>query len=143
MRKIKNTIYGLIVLSLASFSCGDDDGGSADYIAQFVGTWQSSIITSTGCSNPDENGTLNCDPYCFQITIESDGSYTLIDAIDQTTETGTLTATESRFTLCTSGNTNCQEGEDGYSFSNATTFTATFTDDESPGCVFSATFNKQ
>lgn len=134
----------LLVLSasILFISCGDDKDADADFLAQFVGTWQSSNITASGCTDPEENGTITCDPYCFQITISASGTYSLIESGSQTPETGTITATETTIRICETGDTDCGDG-DPYSFSNSSTFTVSFTDEDSPGCTFTATFNKQ
>ncbi|MEP0985608.1 hypothetical protein [Ekhidna sp.] len=132
----------LLSASITLVNCGDDKDADADFLAQFVGTWQSSNITAAGCNDPEENGTLNCDPFCFEITITANGTYSLLESGSQSPETGTITATETTVTICETGETIC-DSQDPYSFSGENTFSITFTDEDSPGCQFTAVFNRQ
>ncbi|WP_420318451.1 hypothetical protein [Ekhidna sp.] len=143
MKKILNLVLALVI-TLTSSSCGDDDEGP-DFITPFVGTWQANSLTATGCNNSEDNGTFTCDPepYCLQITIESDGSYTLMEAGSQTTETGSISATATRLNICENGS-DCDDAQ--YSFNGSNSFTVIITDDadsDTPGCTNTLTFTKQ
>lgn len=141
---MKTKIYFLLLLTTPLFliNCGSDDG-DADYISQFVGTWQSSSVVSTGCTNSEDNGTLTCTPFCYQAVFTAQGTYSLIDGTSGQgiNESGTFKATGTTLTLCEDGT--CDDDPATYEFTNDNTVVVTFTDDDSPGCQFAATFNKQ
>ena len=119
-------------------SCSDDE---KDFLTPLVGTWETSLITTSGCTDPDENGTLTCQGGpCLSVTINSNGTYTLQNNIDQTSEAGTVTVTATSITICETGDTGCEA--DPYSLVG-NTLTLTFTEDDSPGCLFTIVFTKQ
>lgn len=132
-----------IALLLCLASCGSEE---EEFLTPLVGTWESSTVTAANCTDPDENGTTTCsNTYCIRVTINSDGTYTLNNNLDDppSTESGNITATSSTISMCESGNSNCGDADTNtYSLSGGK-LSVTFTDDDSPGCNFTATFDKK
>jgi len=143
---MKNLLTMLLGVSLLFFvSCGDDD---EDFLAPMVGTWDTFSIVTSGCTVVDENGTSTCvddknlPVACVTITIKSDGTYTLIDNLEDPAETqsGMVTVTATMITICETGIDDCEP--DLYVLTGDT-FSVTFTDEDSSGCLFAATFTKR
>ncbi|MEQ9467206.1 MAG: hypothetical protein RLN88_07315 [Ekhidna sp.] len=142
---MKKKLYLLLLLITPLFliNCGSDDDGP-DYLAELVGTWESTQIVTSNCPSADDNGTLTCDPFCINIEINADGTYTLQQANFDTqqieTETGTLTVTETTIHLCEDGES-CDDNDPAtYVKTSNTRLTVTFTSD---GCQNAASFVKQ
>ncbi len=118
--------------------CSNDD---EDFLTPLVGTWESSLITTSGCTDPADNGTLTCTGGpCFVVNINSNSTYTLQNNVEQTSEAGTVTVTATTINLCETGATHCEA--ETYSLSGDT-LTITFTEDDSPGCLFTIVLTKQ
>lgn len=140
MKTYLNFIFILSILFL--YSCGSEE---EDFLSPLVGTWESSTVIATNCTDSDENGTLTCtNTYCIRVTINSDGTYTLNNNLDDpsTSESGNITVTSSNLTLCASNSVNCDDDSDPYSLSGGE-LSVGFTDEDSPGCNFTANFVKQ
>lgn len=141
---MKKKLYFLLLLATPLFliNCGDDDG-DGDFNAQFVGQWEATSVTSTGCDNSEENGTLTCSPFCFQVEFNDDRTYSLTDGTGDPVvdESGTFEATATTLNLCSDGT--CDSDPATYAFIDDDTVAVTFTDDDSPGCQFTATFTRQ
>ena len=136
MTKLSTLFLGICLLLF--LGCSDDE---EDFLTPLVGTWETSLITTSGCSDPTENGTLTCTGGpCISVTINSNGTYTLDNNIDQTSEEGTVTVTATTINLCENGTTGCEA--ETYSLAG-NTLTITFTEDDSPGCLFMIVFTKQ
>ena len=136
MTKLSTLFLGISILLF--LGCSDDE---EDFLTPLVGTWETSLITTSGCSDPSDNGTLTCTGGpCIEVTINSNGTYSFQNYIDQTSETGTVTVTATTINLCETGATDC-EGET-YSLAG-NTLTISFTEDDSPGCLFTIIFTKQ
>lgn len=136
MTKLSTLFLGICILLF--LGCSDDE---EDFLTPLVGTWETSLITTSGCSDPGDNGTLTCTGGpCIEVTINSNGTYSFQNNIDQTSETGTVTVTATTINLCETGATDC-EGET-YSLAG-NTLTISFTEDDSPGCLFTIVFTKQ
>ena len=100
-------------------------------------------MVSTGCLDPDENVTVTCTGGpCIEVTINSNSTYSLQINLDNppNTETGTATVTASTITFCETGATDCDPLN--YTLSGDT-LTITFTEDDSPGCLFTMVFTKK
>lgn len=132
----------LFAFPLLLINCGDDDDSSP--LDALVGEWQSAAITVSGCANSEDNGTITCDPYCFNIEFSSNGSYTLQEADfatgQITTQSGTATVTETTILLCETGDDCSDEDPATYVRTGDSSLTITFTDD---GCQFTIVFTKQ
>jgi hypothetical protein len=140
MNKIK--LLALIVFPLLLANCDEKDlPGPLDLLA---GTWEASSIVTTGCDDTSQNGTLECDPFCLSITIKSDGTYTLIDGLEDpvSTESGVISATVDKLTICATGEDCSSDPPASYSL-NGSSLVVTFTDQDLPGCQLKATFSKQ
>ena len=136
MTKLSTLFLGLFLILF--LGCSNDE---EDFLTPLVGSWETFVITSTGCVDPDENVTLTCSGGpCIEVTINSNGTYTLQDNIEQTSEAGTVTVTASTITLCETGATDCEA--ETYSLSGDK-LTLTFTEDDSPGCLFTIVFTKK
>ena len=138
MTKLTTLTLGLCLILF--IGCNKDE---ENFLTPLVGTWQTFVITSTGCTDPADNGTLTCTGApCFEVSINSNGTYILQDNTDLPayTETGTVTVTASSITLCETGATDCSP--ETYTLSGDT-LVIIFTDDDSPGCTFTATFSKK
>lgn len=138
MTKLSTLFLGICILLF--LGCSKDD---EDFLTPLVGSWETYSIVSSGCNDPDENGTFTCSGGpCIAVTINSNSTYILQFNLDNPpfTETGTVTVTASTITLCETGATDCSA--ESYTLSGDT-FVISFTDDDSPGCTFSATFTRQ
>jgi hypothetical protein len=139
MRKFKLLLLGL---SMAVFvNCGGDDEN--EFLAPLAGTWNISKLTSSGCNDSAEDGELTCTgTSCFVLTINSNGTYTLVDNTEQpaTTDSGTIDATATTVTLCETGDTDCTP--DSYTIVDGN-LSVKFSDEDSPGCEFTAVGTKQ
>ena len=138
MTKLTTLTLGLCLILFIGCNKNEED-----FLTPLVGTWETFVIASTGCDNPDDNGTLTCTGGpCFEVSINSNGTYILQDNTDLPiyTETGTVTVTASSITLCETGATDCSP--ETYTLSGDT-LVIIFTDDDSPGCTFTATFSKK
>ncbi|WP_420577816.1 hypothetical protein [Ekhidna sp.] len=142
---MKNKLYFLLLLTAPLFliNCGDDDDDNG-YLSALVGTWESTSITVSNCPSADDNGTITCDPFCINIEINADGTYTLQQANPETqqieTENGTLTVTVSTIHLCEDGDSCDDNDPANYVKNSDTQLTVTFFSDE---CQNTAVFTKQ
>jgi hypothetical protein len=135
MTKLSTVFLGLCVLLF--LGCSDDE---EDFLTPLVGTWETSEMVTSGCTDPDENGSLTCTGGpCLSVTINSNSTYTLENNIDQSSEAGTVTITATTINLCETGSTDCEA--ETYSLSGDK-LTITFTEDDSPGCLFTIVFTK-
>ncbi len=140
MNKLK--LLGALIVPLLLSSCDEDSlPGPLDLLA---GTWEATSIVTTGCNDASQNGTLDCDPFCLSITINSDGSYTLTDGLESppSTESGVITATLDKISLCAKGDECSANTPAGYSL-NGSSLVVTFTDEDLPGCELKASFSKK
>lgn len=136
MTKLSTLFLGLFLILF--LGCSNDE---EDFLTPLVGTWETALITTSGCSNPNDNGTLTCTGGpCIEVTINSNGTYTLQDNIEQNSEAGTVTVTATTITLCETGATDCEA--ETYSLSGDK-LTFTFTEDDSPGCLITIVFTKK
>lgn len=141
MKKILAVVLTLSTVTF--FNCGGDD---EDFLTPLVGAWDVFSISITGCDDESSNGTQTCEDAdmaaipCTTITIDSDGTYTLVDNTNGGSESGDVTVTASKITLCATGDPNCT-GDDYTLSGNA--LTVSFTEDDSPGCLFEAKATKR
>ncbi len=150
----------LIGLSLFLINCGkedtlpdaDIDELDPELLEPLIGDWTATSVTASGCTNSSDNGTNSCGDFlfCLFIQITDEGLYGLSDNTDPDLSESTsgllknLTATS--FELCEPGFFGEEEDCSNtitYSFTSSTTLSIRFTDDEEPGCSFSATFTKE
>lgn len=150
----------LLCLCVFLVSCGDDDSSIDDVdteeldpvlLAPLVGNWTATSVTTTGCTDANSNGVNTCGDllFCLFIQISDEGIYGISDNTDPELSefTGGIikSLTASSFLLCEpailGGDEDCSSTIT-YSFTNATTLEISFTDEEAPGCTFSATFTK-
>ena len=141
IKKIVNQSMVCLFAIVFLVNCGSDDEVNA--LDALVGTWRSTSIASSGCTDTSQNGTIECTPYCIEIIINSNGTYSITNNLDDPTskESGSASATATAIKLCETGDNNCVD-DNPYTLSGST-LVVSFTDEESPGCTFSATFNKQ
>ena len=138
MTKLTTLVLGLCVVLFIGCNKNEED-----FLTPLVGTWETFSISSTGCDDPDSNGTLTCTGGpCFVVAINSNGTYNLQDntVLPVQTETGTVTVTANSITLCETGATDCSP--EIYTLTGDT-LVIIFTDDDDPGCIFTAPFSKQ
>lgn len=138
---MKKPLLLLSILACLFFvNCSEDD--SDDFLSPLVGTWETTSLTSSGCNDPQENGTLTCTGApCFELTINSNGTYSFQDNTEDpvTTETGTIEVTATTFSACETGETDCSA--DPYTI-DGDELTVMFQEDDSPGCTFTVVFNR-
>ncbi len=136
--------YIVITLLLTTFSnCGSDDSTS-DPLDALVGTWVATSIIFSDCLDPEEDGILNCDPFCISVTVNSDGTYSLTEIEDgggTSSETGTIEVTTTTILLCESTEPNCTD-PDTYVLSG-NTLIVTEAEDDISGCQSVFTFTRQ
>lgn len=100
------TVLGLLSAGLFFYSCSDDDEGGSSISLE--GTlWIENSITTTGCTDPDDNETdiSNCDSNeCFTIQL-SDGVITSTELEGGSTEveTGTYVISGNTLTVTIGG----------------------------------------
>ena len=136
MTKLTTLFLGLFIILF--FGCSNDE---EDFLTPLVGTWETSEISTSGCTDPNDNETLTCTGLpCMVVSINSNGTYTFQNNLEQTSEAGTVTVTASTINLCETGATDCEA--ETYSLSGDK-LTITFTEDDSPGCLFTIVFTKQ
>jgi hypothetical protein len=136
MPNLTTLLLGLCIVLF--IGCSKDE---EDFLTPLVGTWETSEIITTGCSDPADNGSLSCTGGpCFVVTINSNSTYTLQNNVDQTSEAGTVSVTATTINLCETGDTGCEA--QNYSLSGDK-LTITFTEDDSPGCLFTIVFTKK
>lgn len=137
---MKKTLLLLLVSSsLFLVNCNDDDD---DFLGPLVGDWEAFTISTTGCTDQQQNGTLTCTGLpCFELTINSNGTYSFQDNTEDPveTETGTVEVSETTFTACPTGESGCEP--DSYTLVGDV-FTVMFEEDDSPGCTFTVAFNR-
>jgi hypothetical protein len=63
-----------------------------------------------------------------------------VNNVDQESDAGIVTVTATQVTFCETGATDCSPNN--YSLAGSS-LTVTFTEEDSPGCLFSTTFTKQ
>lgn len=134
-------ILGALIVPLLLLSCDEDSvPGPLDLLA---GSWEASSIVTSGCDDTTQDGTLECDPFCLRITINSDGTYTLTDGLESppSTESGVITATLDKISLCAKGEECSGASPDSYTL-NGSNLVVTFSDDDLPGCELKASFEK-
>lgn len=106
-----------------------------------VGTWETYSMVQSECTDPDEEGTLTCTGGpCFELAINSNGTYVLTDNIDQSTETGTVSVDATTITICETGETDCSA--ESYTLSG-NTLVIIAADDDVSGCTLTINFQKQ
>ncbi|WP_436517014.1 hypothetical protein [Ekhidna sp. To15] len=149
----------LIALSIFLINCSKDDSGPvADIdeldpalLAPLIGDWTATSVSTSGCTNSSDNGTNTCGDFtfCLFVQISDEGLYGFSDNTDpdlsETTFGVLKTLTSTSFLLCEPGLFGEEEvcsNTVTYSFTNSTTLSVRFTDDDEPGCTFSATFTK-
>lgn len=149
----------LLGLCILFVNCSSDDSEPvADIdeldptlLAPLVGDWTATSVTASGCTNASDNGTNTCGDFtfCLFIQISDEGLYGFSDNTDpelsETTFGVLKSLTASTFLLCEPGLFGDEEvcsNTVTYSFTNSTTLSVRFTDDDEPGCTFSATFTK-
>jgi hypothetical protein len=105
-------VVSLLFIIAAFLSCKKDD--PADTI---IGTWKSSKVVSTGCTDPDENQTLTFTNGCYSeptlglelcvtVTFNENGSYssvsksTFFGSTDTETINGTYSIAGNKLTIC-------------------------------------------
>ena len=136
MTKLSTLFLGICVLLF--LGCSNDD---EDFLTPLVGTWETSTFTTSGCNDPLDNETINCTGApCISVTINSNSTYTLQNNLDQSSDAGTVTVTATTITLCETGATDCEA--ETYSLSGDK-LTVTFTEDTSPGCLFTIVLTKK
>lgn len=130
-------MLGLSLLLI--ISCSKDD--EPDYLTPLVGTWETYSLVFSECTDPDDNATGTCTGApCFEIAINSNGTYVFTDNITQEGETGTITADATMITLCETGETDCDTSS--YTLSGST-LVVIVDDDEDSGCTLTINFQKQ
>ena len=108
------TICHLLIITLSSaflIKCSTDDS-SPSPLGALIGTWEASKIVFSDCLDPGEEGTLTCEPYCIQVIINSNSTYSMIELDDngsQKSETGQVILTSSTILLCESTEPNCTD----------------------------------
>lgn len=149
----------LICLSLFFISCGSDDSApdadvdelDAALLAPLVGNWATASVTISGCDDTSLNGENSCGAllFCLFVQITDEGQYSFTDNTDpdlgETTFGVLKTLTSSTFLLCEPGLFGEEETCSNtvtYSFNGSSTLNITYTDDDAPGCTFSATLTK-
>ncbi|MEP1033088.1 hypothetical protein [Ekhidna sp.] len=157
---MKNLSYLLlIVMSFFLVNCSSDDSApDADIdnldpalLAPLIGDWTATSVTASGCTNASDNGENTCGDFtfCLFVQISDEGLYGISDNTDPDLSESTFgilkSLTASTFLLCEPGIFGEEEvcsNTVTYSFTNSTTLNITFTDEDAPGCTFTATFTK-
>jgi hypothetical protein len=135
MTKLSTVFLGLCVLLF--LGCSDDE---EDFLTPLVGTWETYEMAISGCTDPLDDQIYTCQGGpCMSVTINSNSTYTLQNNLDQSSEAGTITVTATTINLCETGSTDCEA--EVYSLSGDK-LTITFTEDDSPGCLFTIVFTK-
>jgi hypothetical protein len=137
---MKRTGFFLLGLSLLLIiSCSKDD--EPDYLTPLVGTWEAFSQVFSECTDPDEEGTLTCTGGpCFEVAINSNGTYVLTNNITQSSETGTVSVDATTITICETGDTDCSG--DIYTLSG-NTLVVIVADDEDTGCTITINLQKK
>jgi len=126
-----------LLTSVLMSSCTKDEKNNV--LKSLVGDWNASSIEVSGCTDENDNEQITCNIYCFELSFNDDGSYSILDS----RETGNTITTEGTFTVTDSDIIFCETNGDcsrrTYSL-DKNNLTLTYSDDD--GCNFTEPYTK-
>ncbi|MEO1253381.1 MAG: hypothetical protein AAFY41_00665 [Bacteroidota bacterium] len=131
----KNILVLSVSIIVAFSSCSDDDGSGS-----FVGVWIGNNITTTNCSDDEDNDseTLRCGDTCYRLELNSDDTFSYQEVL--ATRSGTW-STSGGLTLCVE-----EEGEEiceTYIVALTSTTLAITDSTSSSGCTTTINFQRE
>lgn len=100
-------LYVICLVSLFLVSCTKEDSETVDLLAPLVGLWEASSIVTTNCSDTSDDGTLNCDGPCYQLTVRGDFDFSFNNYLEGTSMDGTLRVEATTLQFCDEDDINC------------------------------------
>ncbi len=133
-KELKKLSAVVILLMLSVMACKKDDADVPD----LVGVWTITSVTSTGCNDASDNGTITMSctsTNCLKVELKADGSYvgTTIEDGDTEIESGTYSISGDKLTII-GGGTN-----DEYTFSLSGDLLTIVLVEQTSGCTGTTT----
>ncbi|MEQ6121679.1 hypothetical protein [Reichenbachiella sp. MALMAid0571] len=126
-----------LLTSIFISGCSKDE--KEDVLKSLIGDWNASSVNVSECIDEDDNGETTCNIFCFELSFNDDGSYSMLDS----RETGNPTTTEGTFTVTDSDIIFCETNGDcsRRAFSlDKRNLTLTYSDED--GCTFTEPYAK-